>query len=77
MLPPNRVPDRRPRLIAQLSIPLESVDQGKVIYEELKTFVLMWSPDCTINGQLSQMLESCCSKEQKDAILKDHPKIPK
>lgn len=53
------------RLVVQASIPIETVVQGEIEYDNLKVFLLAISPNITLNGQCVQMLEPCCKKKPK------------
>lgn len=59
MAEPNQM-----RIIIQASIPIESASEGEAIYAALKTFILNYSVNSTMNGQIVKMLEPCC-KEKK------------
>lgn len=62
------------RLIVQASIPVMGEQQGDILYNEIKIFLLAWHKDITLNGQTVKMLEPCCKerKEKKD----QKPPIP-
>lgn len=53
------------RLIVQASIPVEGDKQGDALYNELKIYLLAWSKDITLNGQITKTLEPCCKKKPK------------
>lgn len=62
------------RLVIQASIPLSSAAEGDAEYENLKVFLLVISPDITLNGQIVKILEPCCKKKPEP---KDHEKDAK
>ena len=51
------------RLNFQGSIPFEDADNAEIFYVMLKEMVKSQSDKSIINGQISKMLEPCCSKK--------------
>jgi hypothetical protein len=60
------------RLTCQCSIPVENKSDAEAWYNELKIFLLAFSPDVTLNGQVMMMLEPCCKKP----IISEGSKTP-
>lgn len=50
------------RLTVQASVPVHTALEAEDEYENLKVFLLAISPDITLNGQITKMLEPCCKK---------------
>lgn len=59
------------RLTCQCSIPVQTEEESKALYNELKIFLLAFSTDITLNGQVVMMLEPCCKKQEKKNV--EHP----
>lgn len=60
------------RLNCQCSIPVQQYDEAISAYNELKIFLLAYSPDVTLNGQVMMMLEPCCKKP----VVTEGSKLP-
>lgn len=72
------------RLVIQASIPIGCAEEGDANYNEIAHFLLVFSPDITLNGQIIKMLEPCCKEKPvtpsaargEKQETKDHEKSP-
>jgi hypothetical protein len=51
------------RLIVQLSIVIEDLEDGLGFYTELKNILSMYGDKIKINGMIHQNLEKCCTEK--------------